>query len=551
VFAVHWVRGRLGQYSAPPTYEEESTVLTRMTIAAGTLGASLAFAGSALAAPSPYSPHGRHHATHHHAVRQAVTPATSGAKLYVNGGSGSDQGGANTCRLSTNPCATIGHAISVAPTTATITVAGGNYPEQLNITGKNLTINGAGSTRTIIDPTTLQTDNNDPNTSSPQAVVVEFQNTSSGGLSNLTVDGTTAGSTEPTDGSCDQDFVGVEFANASGTLSSDAVTGIQEQQSFFGCQQGLAVYVANNNGGPDGVTMKTLAVTKYQKDGIDCDNAGTTCTISGSTVTGIGPTGLTAQNGIETDAGVTASIKSSTVTGNSYTSPDYTTNGTFFTASGILAYDTTNLTVSSNKVNNNDENIVGFNDGTGPAQGAWLISKNTVTAATNNTGAVPLGDSVGDGIDLYGTGGAGSSTDVYGNTVSNNADWGIALFGALNATVGGTATGERNTVSQNADDGIFLGEFSAGFPSSNNTVTNNLVKGNKDDGILAAGPDSTDNQQATGNMFQSNLLQTNARYDAEDLSTGGGPGTTAGTANSWMGNVCKPAKDSNPLGLCS
>ncbi len=300
--------------------------------------------------------------------------------------------------------------------------------------------------------------------------------------------------------------------------------------------------------------MKGTTVTKYQKDGIDCDGNDTTCTISGSTVTGIGPTGLTAQNGIEADAGVTASIKGSTITGNSYTSPDYTTMGTFYTGSGILAYDTTNLTVSSNKVNNNDENIVGYNDGTGPAQGAWLISKNTVTAATNDTGAVPLGNGVGDGIDLYGTGGAGSSTDVYGNTVNNNADWGIALFGALGATVGGTATGERNTVSQNADDGIFLGEFSPGLPSSNNTVTNNLVKGNKDDGILAAGPDSSDDQQATGNTFLSNLLQTNVRYDAEDLSTpsgGVGAGKAGQTANTWTNNVCKPAKDSNPLGLCS
>jgi parallel beta-helix repeat protein len=523
-------------------------LLTRITIAAGTLGASLAFAGSALAAPSPYAPHGSRHATHHHAVRQAVKPATSGAKLYVNGGSGTDQGGANTCRLSTNPCATITHAISVAPATATIEVAGGTYAEQLSIVGKNLTINGAGSTRTIIDPASLTPDNNDPNTTSPQAVIVEFQNTKSGGLSNLTVSGSGSGSTEPTDGSCDQDFVGVEFANASGTLSSDAVTGVQEQQAFFGCQQGLAVYVANNNGGPEGVTMKALAVTQYQKDGIDCDDSGTTCTISGSTVTGIGPTGLTAQNGIETDAGVTASIKSSTVTGNSYTSPDYTTSGTFFTASGILAYDTTNLTVSSNKVNNNDENIVGYNDGTGPAQGAWLISKNTVTAATNDTGAVPLGDSVGDGIDLYGTGGAGS-TDVYGNTVSNNADWGIALFGADGALVGGTASGQRNTVSQNADDGIFLGEFSAGVPSSGNTFTNNLVKGNKDDGILAAGPDSSNDQQATSNTFFKNLLQTNVRYDAEDLSTGGTG--TDGTQNTWTTNTCKPAKDSSPLGLCS
>ncbi len=529
-------------------------MLTRMTIAAGTLGASLAFAGSALAAPSPYTPHGRRHATHHHAVHRAVTPATtSGAKLYVNGGSGTDQGGTNTCRLSANPCATITHAISVAPTTATIEVAGGTYAEQPSIVGKNLTINGAGSTRTIIDPSTLNTDSNDPtNPAGTQAVIVEFQDTSGGGLSNLEVSGSNSGPTEPTADGCGLNYVGVEFADATGLLSSDAVTGVQEQQGDFGCQAGLSVYATSDDAqGPETVTMKTTTVTKYQKDGVDCNGTDLTCTISGSTVTGIGATGLTAQNGIETDAGVTASITGSTVTDNSYTSPDYASDGTYYTASGILAYDTTNLTLTSDKVNNNDENIVGYDDGTGPAQGTWTISKNTVTAGVNNTGSVPLGLGVGDGIDLYGNGATNVTTDVYGNTVNGNADWGIALFGATNVNIGGTAKGQANTASNNADDGIYLGELSATQPSTGNTVAKNTANANGDDGILADGPDMSGNQQATGNTFEKNTLQKNIRYDAEDRSTGGGPGTTAGTANTWTGNVCKPANDSNPLGLCS
>lgn len=536
-------------------------MLTRITIAAGTLGASLAFAGTALAAPSPARPHAHPHAAHHQLVRPAAKSATSsGAKLYVNGGSGNDQGGTNTCRLSKNPCKTITQAITEAPPaaqgTATIEVAGGTYPEQLSIVGKNLTINGAGSTRTIIDPNTLETDNNDPNSTEPQAVIVEFQNTTGGGLSNLAVSGSSSpsgsgsGSTEPSGATCDQDYVGVEFANASGTLSSDAVTGIQEEAdegTYFGCQAGLSVYAASNTGSY-AVTMKTLAVTEYQKDGIDCDGTDLTCTISGSTVTGIGATGLTAQNGIEFDSGVTGSVTGSTVTDNSYTSPDYASDGTYYTASGILAYDTTTLTLTSNKVNKNDENIVGYNDGTGPAQGTWSISKNTVTAGANNTGSVPVGLGVGDGIDLYGTGGMGTTTNVYGNTVTGNADWGIALFGATYATIGGTGTGVANTVSQNADDGIYLGELSQDVPSAHNTVTKNTANANGDDGILVAGPDMGGYQQAAANTFGSNVLEKNIHFDAEDQSTGGGD---YGTANTWNPNTCKPAKDSSPLGLCS
>jgi parallel beta-helix repeat protein len=528
-------------------------VLTRMTFAAGALGASLAFAGTALAAPSPFVPHGRRHAAvHRQFSRSASSPAAAkAAMLYVNGDTGSDQNGANTCRLAKNPCKTITQAISIAPATATIKVAGGDYPEQLTITGKDLTITGAGATKTIIDPTSLQTVTNDPdNPTSPEAVVVDFENTSGGGLSNLTVDG--SGADEPSDNSCDLDYVGVQFIDSTGLLSSDTVTGIQEQPAYSGCQGGLGVYVANSTGDPQTVTMKGLIVDKYQKNGITCDDVGTTCTISGSTVDGIGPTGSNAQNGIQLYDASAGSVTSTAVADNSYTSPDFTLeNDEYYGASGILVWDVGALTLTSNHTNNNDGDIFGYEDGTGPAQGTWTISKNSVIDGTNDTGedggtAVPLGYGIGDGIDLEGT---GATTDVYGNTVSDNADWGIALFGATDANIGGTAKGEPNTVSDNADDGIYLGEFSAGEPSTGDTVAKNTVKGNQDDGILADGTDSSGDATEYGNAFMNNVLQANVRYDAEDLSSGGtGP---SGVNNTWMGNTCKPTKDSNPLGLCS
>ena len=117
--------------------------------AAGAVGASLAFAGPALAASAP--------------------------TLYVNGSTGNDSnsnGNPNTCRLSSNPCATIQHAIGEAPTTAKISVAAGTYAEQLTITSKNLTITGAGegndaTADTIIDPSSLATSTDDPRIPAP------------------------------------------------------------------------------------------------------------------------------------------------------------------------------------------------------------------------------------------------------------------------------------------------------------------------------------------------------------------------------------------------
>jgi parallel beta-helix repeat protein len=542
-------------------------LLTRTTLAVGAVGASLAFAAPALAVTSPSTSHLRTHRVSRAAAssRPDAAAATASATEYVSesGSNTSANGSANTCRLAKFPCATIQYAIGIAPQTGTIKVAAGTYPEQLSISGKNLTITGAGTSKTLIQPTSLATDDNDPNNSNgPEAVVVTFTGTASGGLSDLTVDGSQT--TEPSDGSCDLDYVGVEFANASGTLASDDIKGIQESSGFVGCQPGAdgGVYVANDDGATHTVTMSRLAVSSYDKDGITCADVGTVCTITGSRVTGDGPTDLTAQNGIEVDE-ASASISATTVSGNTYESPDYTGPGaTYYSASGILAYEADNLMLSKNTVKSNDVNvyaITNYADFGAPMQGTWTITGNTVEDATNDTGVdensvkVPLDSGVGDGID------GPSNVTVDGNTVTGNADWGIALFGTSDSNIGGPTKGEPNTVSKNDADGIYLGVDSynsstntgvayATTPSTDNTIANNSVTNSGQDGILADGTDSNGNQQAVDNNFLDNTLRTNIRYDAEDLSTGSG---TANTDNTWTGNLCAPNQDSNPLGLCA
>lgn len=505
------------------------TRMFRALGAVGVLGASLALASPAFAA----------------------NPV-----LYVNGTTGSDAG-PNTCRLSGHPCATIHHAVEVAPGAATIKVAAGTYDEQVLVTGKNLTISGAGIGKTIIRPTSLSVSSTtDPNHAGvAQSDIVAFTDAKSGGVKGVTVDGSAAPETN-----CDANYVGVYFDDASGTLSSDAINNVEHDQGTFGCQAGAngGVYVANDDAttGTSGsytVKMTTVTVNGYTKDGITCRDLDTNCSIKGSKVTGIGATGLTAQNGIELYGITGGSVSGTTVTANSYTSPGFTLdNGNYATGSGILAINVSDLSLTGDHVNNNDENIVGIEDPSYAGfstQGTWTISKNTVASGTNDTGqgttvAVPQGDGVGDGIDLENVGAA----TLYGNTVTKNAEWGIALYGADGTTIGGTGSGQRNTITSNGDDGIWLGEYAQNVPSTNNAVTNNLVKGNKNDGILAAGADSSNAQQAINNTFDTNLLEGNLHYDAEDNSSGTG---TSGTANNWTGNVCMPASDSNPSGLCS
>ncbi len=67
--------------------------------------------------------------------------------LFYVSTSGADN---STCGPAATPCQTIGHAISLAPSSGTIRIAAGTYTENLSF-GKALTLQGAGANQTIID----------------------------------------------------------------------------------------------------------------------------------------------------------------------------------------------------------------------------------------------------------------------------------------------------------------------------------------------------------------------------------------------------------------
>jgi parallel beta-helix repeat protein len=440
-----------------------------------------------------------------------VAPAVAGAqggKLFVNGTTGSDT---NPC-TKTAQCATIGHALAVASSGATIKVAAGTYPEQLVI-NKNVTIVGVLN-KTIIEPSLLPVAESDTDSSFMQYAIVDATPGTTVNLTNLTVDGQAA---QNQFASCVNDFVGVYYHDASGTMTADTVTNIELPPAYFGCQQGLGVYVASDAGHTSSVGMNYDTVTNYDKNGITCDDAGTDCSITGSAVTGIGPTGLIAQNGIQFYDADGGSVMGSTVSGNTYT-------GGTYTAAGLLVISTGTLNLSGNTVSNSDVNIYLGTDGTGPAPGVWSVTSNTVTGATDK---VPGGSAgFGDGIQLDST---SNPVTIKGNTVTGGAENGISVFSATGATL------SKNKANSNSGDGIYIGGPGSlvGTPSTGNTISTNTVQNNGQDGILA-GTDSASNQ------FSANVLKNNAFYDIDDQGTG----------NTWTGNTCVPVGDSIPGGLC-
>jgi Right handed beta helix region len=148
-------------------------------------------------------------------------------------------------------------------------------------------------------------------------------------------------------------------------------------------------------------TLTNDAVSGYQKNGIDVNNAGSKAHISKATVTGAGPTNAIAQNGIEIISGAEGKIIGSTITGNecevAACGPESLTQtqsagvlfveeakGTSVTTSNINENDlgvyhyaaieptTPMATVSSNKMDNNrDEGVV-------LDQGYAVVNKNEI-----------------------------------------------------------------------------------------------------------------------------------------------------------------------------
>src|SRR5215472_14990203 len=77
----------------------------------------------------------------------ALAQFASATTWYVNGATGKDT---NNCLSPTSACKTIGHAISLASSGDSITVAAATYKENLTI-GISLSVIGAGARTTIID----------------------------------------------------------------------------------------------------------------------------------------------------------------------------------------------------------------------------------------------------------------------------------------------------------------------------------------------------------------------------------------------------------------
>lgn len=103
-------------------------------------------------------------------------------------------------------------------------------------------------------------------------------------------------------------------------ITNSSIYHIGEQSGFNGAQHGVAIYYhAFATGSSATGTVSGNDVYNYQKGGIVVNGPGSSASVSGNTVTGLGPVGFIAQNGIQIAYGAAGQIMRNTVTGNSYT----------------------------------------------------------------------------------------------------------------------------------------------------------------------------------------------------------------------------------------
>lgn len=360
---------------------------------------------------------------------------------------------------------TIQAAVTAAQSLAqpvTVRVCPGTYPEQVIITG-NMTLLGiaAGTSDAAVVTTPaggLVTNGSDI-LSHPVAAQIFVQNAAVT-ISHITVDGSNNGLTD-----CSIDPIGIYYQNSSGTITSNAVRNVLMPTGLQGCQVGLAINVESDTGSP-AVTISNNSVRNYDKNGITASGPGTGggphVTVSSNTVIGLGPTPVTAQNGIQISYGATGLVSGNQVADAIYINPPGCT--LCYGSSGILIYASSGVTVSSNTVESTQLGIVPASD---PIYG---VANGTIIRL-NHVG----GTQTYDAIDLCSDGNTAQSNIVYGS-----AESGIHVDDECAPSTGSSNIVTGNTINE-ACAGILVGPTSSGDTIGSNTfmnVTNTTLAGN-------------------------------------------------------------------------
>jgi hypothetical protein len=194
----------------------------------------------------------------------------------------------------------------------TVHVAAGAYTGQVIVSGKSLTIRGAGvGSTTIQAPASLAT--LFTTGSGPVKPVVGADGAANVRVEDLKVDGMG-------NGNANNRLVGIAWWNAGGGATNVTVTRVRNNP-LDGVQAGVGVYAFNNTGGPYSLALSAVVVNDFQKNGMTLAGAGLTASVTGGSITGAGTTGLIAQNAIQISNGAGGTVNGTAIANVRYNNP--------------------------------------------------------------------------------------------------------------------------------------------------------------------------------------------------------------------------------------
>ena len=248
--------------------------------------------------------------------------------------------------------ATIQAAVDAAVNGDTILIAAGHYREQVSISGKDITLQGAGVGQTIIelpDSAALVESYHESNSGLPYRYsVVTVKDNSDVTITGVTVDGRDQGGIASPPGA--YNFAGVYVINSDADIDGIAVTNVREldgTRETSGNQRNHAVIVTGYDqahGGAAGgyhVEIENSTISNFQKTGIFANGGGLTVDIHDNQIIGT-QTAFQTQNGMQIGtsgafAGTTGTIHDNTVTDIGFNDPT-TVNPNTGGATGILVF---------------------------------------------------------------------------------------------------------------------------------------------------------------------------------------------------------------------
>ena len=236
-----------------------------------------------------------------------------------------------------------------------VVVGGGTYVEQVVVSGKNLTVQGAGRAAT-----TLRSPDALPvafTTSAVNHAVFFATGAADVRLAALTLDG--AGK-----GAGNYRFMGAAWYDAGGRITDCDVVHVRENP-YNGDQHGNGLYVYETTAAPYTFEMGNTNVADYQKNGTVFYGAGLAVNVHDCTVTGQGATALIAQNGLEFYNVGTCAVANVAVTGNFYTPATVT-------STGLLALYGGTVNLSGNNVFTGDQSALYYLEASGAAAGCHV-----------------------------------------------------------------------------------------------------------------------------------------------------------------------------------